>query len=95
MSKKKKKWIFNNYDTDFLKMIIEICANLSNKNLCLKKIAKMKLFPYKKHIKELSNCQCSLNHHRKVVQKGGAPFMLTLLSTLAPILIEKLASLKK
>lgn len=80
----------SNMNQDFLKLIVEICTNISNGNLSLDQKSSDALKSYKKRIHEVANRHTPLASRKKLVQRGG--FLPLILSTIGGALLSHLLS---
>lgn len=81
-NRQEKQWIKENISIDFLKFIIEICANILDGNLVLDKKCNTCLKPYIKIMRAMVEPHKTLNQKKGIIQSGGAlPILLKVVGT--------------
>lgn len=75
---------------DFVKLIIEICANILNGNIPLDRKLKKFLEDYKSKLQILISGQKTISEKKRIVQRGG--FLPLILSTAGSVIIQQLLS---
>jgi len=83
-----QKVILKNSNSDFVKCLCEVCINVLNGNINLKKDEKLKLKKHKKLLRYLSNRKKSLSLKKDRLVQSGSGFLIPLLAPLVGGLVS-------
>jgi hypothetical protein len=83
------KIIKENLPLDVVKLVVELCLNISNGNLRLDDQMVKKLQKYKNQILSLTNNHLSLRKRKHILQSGGA-FLPVLLKVVGPMVVSEI-----
>jgi len=87
-NKQQQHWVKSNISLDFVKLIIEICANILNGNLPLDKKLQDFLRTYKSKLHIITSRQKTISEKKRIIQRGG--FIPVLLTAAGSAIIQQL-----
>lgn len=86
---KQQKQIVSAADKDTILSICECALNILHGNVELSDSQKKKLQKYRQHLRSLSSKRGGITKKKKVVQRGGGPFLAALLAPILGGIISK------